>query len=183
MIKTLATLALCCGAFCAAQSPAPPFHSETASAPTRHFRLNFVLTYPDSVAGSRNQHASQTLSVDVPVQSNHPSAATIATLAGEDGRPETTLQQTLKCTDVHLTSTGLAAQVTLVADSVTRPTPASLSEPIHHALTFTRKVDVALKTPTTITNEMKLTSLKPGDEKLGVHPPPAPQITLTVTEL
>ena len=179
MIKIFATFALCCGGICAAQSPASPLPLDRSSS-ARHFRLSFVLTYPDAVTGSNPQTASQTLTVDVPVYNGHPGAAMVATLAGQDGKADPTLQQTLRCTGVHLTPNGLAAQVSLVADSVS---PASLSEPTHHAFTFSRNVDVALRTPTTITNEMKLTYLQPGDEKLGIHPPPAPQIILTITEL
>ncbi len=177
ILKTLATVTLCCGAICAAQST--PSAAPQTAATARYFRLSFLLTYPD--AHSEAQPESQTLTVDVPVADGHPGVAAMSTLTGEAGTSQNSRAQTLKCTDVHRTLTGLAVQITFLADSVTLSTGAA--EPRQGDLTFSRQVDVALRTPTTITNRLKLTYLKPGDEKLGTHPASAPQITLTVTEL
>jgi hypothetical protein len=89
------------------------------------------------------------------------------------------VQQTLRCTEVRLSPTGLAAKVAFSMDSVSsEPLPGS-DEPLHSQLTFERQIDVVLAKPTRITQEMHALPLSKGDNK----PPAPPQITVTATEI
>lgn len=144
----------------------------------RHYRLTFLLTYPDG------KQPSQSLVLDVPVlpgRAGMASLGTTATLADSD---EEHVHEDLTCTNVRKSAKGIAAQVDFTMDRVLPPLPNS-SEPVHRQLNFVQKFDVALDTPTRITQEMHRKPLKPGDETLMKALPEAeaPQISVTVTEI
>lgn len=102
--------------------------------------------------------------------------------SGLTEEPNSVVQETLQCTDVQKSATGLEAKVSFSMDSIGQPLPNS-SEPLHHNLTFNRQIDVELGKTTRITDEMHVKPLKPGDEAYTKTLPPAPQITVTAAAL
>ncbi len=68
--------------------------------------------------------------------------------AGLTGQLEGSVAEKIQCTEVRESAAGLAAKVTFAMDSVTMaPAPYS-SEPLHHNLSFDRKIDLVLGKPT-----------------------------------
>lgn len=169
-----AVLAMCAAGVCAAQTPVTT--AQPVGDHTKHFRLTFVLTYPEG------DQTPQSLVLDVPVLRDRPGMTGMSMASGSTGQTEGSITQTLQCTDVHESSTGLAAKVSFVAGSVS-PAPSGSTEPRHHQLTFERQIDVLLAKPTRITEQMHRTALKPGDEALAAQLPPAAQITVTAIEM
>ncbi|MFT4112338.1 hypothetical protein [Silvibacterium sp.] len=166
-----AVLAVLAASICTAL----PAQSQSAQAQPKHYRLTFVLSYPEG------KQAPQIFTLDVPVSPEHGGMAQSSTASGLTEEPQTVVQQTLQCMEVRESAKGVAANVSFTMDSVT-PAPTGSSEPRHHNLTFQRQVDVALNQPTRITNEMHIRPLKPGDP-VPKETAPAPQITLTATEI
>lgn len=170
---TAACFVLCAAGVCAAQTPAV-----TPSTPVsiKHFRLTFVLTYPQG-------QPAQSMVLDVPVAPDHPGMSGMTSAAGLTGQVDGSVQQSLQCTDVHQSETGLAAAVTFAMDSVTKAPPSYSAEPLHHNLSFDRKIDLVLGKPTRITGDMQIKPLRKGDEAIPSSLPAAPQITVTAVEL
>ena len=103
--------------------------------------------------------------------------------AGLAGQLEGSVAEKIQCTDVRESATGLAAKVTFAMDRVSKaPLPYS-AEPLHHNLTFDRKIDLVLGKPTRITEEMQIKPLREGDEAIPSRLPAAPQITVTAAEM
>ncbi len=149
-----------------------------ATTATKHYRLTFVLAYP-------NGQRPQSYSVDVPVAAGQPGIATITMASGSTASTQATAQQTIQCTDVHESPTGLAASVSIAMDSEpSAPLPGS-SEPIHHHLQFNKKFDVALDQPTRISEQMHFMKLNKGVATEAPMPSSAAptQIKVTATEL
>lgn len=151
-------------------------HAQFNVAPAKHYRLTFVLTYPEGT------QPSQTFVVDVPVSRDRAGMATSSMASGLTAEPNSVIQENLQCTDVQESATGLAAKVAFSMDSIGQPLPNS-SEPLHHNLTFNRQIDVELGKTTRITDEMHARPLKPGDEAYTKTLPPAPQITVMAVAL
>jgi hypothetical protein len=176
VIKIAAALfALCAAGVCAAQPPltTPP----TAPITPKHFRLTFVLTYP------QGQQPSQSFVLDVPVMRDRPGMSGMSSTAGLTGQVEGSIQQNLRCTDVHESATGLAAKVTFAMDSVAMEPAPNSAEPLHHQLTFDRKIDLLLGKPTKITEEMRMMPLRKGDDMPVNLSPGPPQITVTAVQM
>jgi hypothetical protein len=167
-----AFLALCAAGICAAQ----PAVTATPSAPTKHYRLTFVLTYP------QDQQPPQTFVLDIPVTRERPGTSEMSVNSGLTGQLEESVAEKIQCTDVQESATGLAAQVNFAMDSVTKAPPPYSNEPLHHNLSFDRKVDLVLGKPTQITNEMRPKPLRQGDEAVPGRLPAAPQITVTAVQ-
>ena len=163
----IAILALVTTGLSAAQSP----HTQP-----RHYRVTFVLTYPEG------KQASQTFTLDVPVSADRMGMAQSSTASILTGDPDTAVAVNLQCTDVHESATGLAARVAFSMDSTGQPMLGS-TEPRHRNLAFNRQIDVELGTPTRITEEMHMVPLRKGDPVNASAPVPAPQITVTVTKI
>lgn len=178
MIKIAAALlALCPAGICAAQ----PAVTATPSAPAKHYRLTFVLTYPQDQ--QNGQQPSQSFVLDIPVTRERPGTSEMSVNSGLTGQLEGSVAEKMQCTDVQESPTGLAAQVTFAMDSVTKaPLPYS-SEPLHHNLSFDRKIDLVLGKPTQITEEMQIRPLRKGDEAIPGGLPAAPQITVTAVAM
>jgi hypothetical protein len=169
MFKIAATfLTLCTAGFCAAQ---PAVH-----AGPKHFRLTFVLTYP------QGHQPSQSFVLDVPVTQERSGTSGLNVTAGLTGQTEGSIQESLQCTDVKESATGLAGKVTFSMDTLMEPAPNS-TEPRHRQLTFDRKVDLVLGKPTRITKEMRKIPLRKGDEALPNTLPLPPQITVTAIQM
>jgi hypothetical protein len=168
-------LMLCTAAASAAQDAMAPTHTSDHS--PKHFRLTFVLTYPQQA------QAGQSIVLDVPVSSDRPGTSSMTLAAGLTGQEEGSVEQNLQCTEVHESKTGLAAKVVFTMNRVLEPLPNS-TEPLHRQLTFDRQIDLPLDQPTLITQEMHIKPLGGGDPSPSNNTPPAPpQITVTVTKL
>ncbi len=174
MIRTGAILALCAAGVCAAQTTAT---APVAAAKAKHYRLTFVLAYPDS------KLPSQSFALDVPVVAGRSSVSSMTASGASTGQSEGSYRESLQCVDIHETETGLAAEVDFSMDSVPLEPLPGTTEPRHSQMVFERQFDVALGKPTLITNEMHRVPLKKGDEIYSNAMPPAPQITVTATEL
>jgi hypothetical protein len=142
----------------------------------KHFRLTFVLSYP------QGQQPSQSFVLDVPVMRDRSGMSGMSMAAGSTGEVVGSVQENLQCTDVQESATGLAAKVAFTMDSVLEPLPNS-TEPLHRQLTFNRQIDVALGKETRITNEMHVMPLGKADKASPNAPPAAPQISVTAIEL
>ena len=167
-------LSLYAAGACAAQSSAGT--APNGDAAPKHYRLTFILTYPQS------QQPSQSFVLDVPVAVGRPGVSILSAAEGPDGQIAGSVQKLIRCTDVHASANGLAAKVDFVIGSASAPLPGS-TEPVHHQMTFEKQIDVPLATPTRITNEMHMVSLRKGDPVPAATQPPAPQITVTAVEL
>jgi hypothetical protein len=165
-----ACFVLCAAGVCAAQTPA-------ATPSIKHFRLTFVLTYP------QGQQSAQSIVLDVPVAPDHPGTSGMTSAAGITGQVDGSVQQSLQCTDVHESETGLAAAVTFAMDSVAKDPPPYSAEPLHHNLSFDRKIDLVLGKPTRITGDMQIEPLRKGDEAIPNRLAAPPQITVTAVEM
>jgi hypothetical protein len=175
MSTRAAILALCAVGSCAAQT------STTATQPVqnavKHFRLIFVLSYPET------QQPSQSFALDIPVTKSRPGESIMGVAAGSSGQEEGRVRESLQCTNVHQSVTGLAAKVSFAMNSVSPEALPGSTEAVHHNLTFEQQIDVALGTPTLITRPMHRIPLKKGDEVYAKSLPEAPQITVTATEI
>ena len=172
MSKWCAAILILCGAgICLAQS-----NGLSKQAP-KHYRLTFVLTYP------QNQQPSQSFVLDVPVLADHPGMSGMSMASGPAGMVEGSMQENLQCTDVHASATGLAAKVNFVVDSVPSELLPGMTEPLHRHLVFERQIDVAIGKPTRITQEMHVQKLGKDTPPALATPPPAPQITVTAVEI
>ncbi len=160
-------LTLSSAAACAAQSP------QSNSIPAKHYRLTVVLANP------QNQESTQRFVFDVPVTPDHPGQAEMNLTSGRTGQAEIGPRQTLRCTDVHASPAGLAANISYTIDSVSpEPLPGSTEHMVSHFV-FEKEIDLPLASPTEITN---INSLKPLDGSQTPRPAPL-QITVTATEL
>lgn len=166
-----AVLVLCGVGACAAQTP----KSISSTGTVKHFRMTFVLSYPNT------QQPSQIFVLDVPVAPVRPGVAIMNIGAGPTGQVEGSFVRTIQCTDVHESATGLAANVSFTEDSVPLEDLQGASESRHRRLDFERKIDVALAKPTRITGELQVHRLGKGPVPQTL--PPAPQITLTAVEM
>ena len=172
MIKLgTALLTLCMTGFCAAQLPAA-----TAQTQARHYRLTFVLSY------GQGQQPSQTFVLDVPVTQDRAGMAGTSTVSGLSGDPAGNVQESLECTGVRESATGLSANVAFSMNSIAAPQTGS-REPRDRNLTFKRRVDLALGTPTRITEEMHVIPLGKDSAAYAAKLPAAPQITVTAVAL
>lgn len=168
-----ALITLCAIGICAQSSMAV---AQSAQTQPKHYRLTFVLSY------TQGKQPSQTIVLDVPVTHGRSGMAATTVLSGLAGEPEGNLQESLQCTDVQESATGLAAKVVFSVDSMGQPLPGS-EEPRHHNLTFNRQIDVALGTPTRITEELHVIPLGKTGAAYANTLPPAPQITVTAVEM
>lgn len=169
MLKSIlgVILALSAAGICAAQS------QQSGGMAAKHYRLTVVLANP------QNQDQSQRFVFDVPVTPDHPGQAEMNLASGPTGQAEMGPKQTLKCTAVHASKIGLAANVSYTMDSVSpEPMPGSTEHLVSHFV-FEKQVDLPLASPTEIT-DMK--SLRPIDGKRTPLAAPI-QITVTATEI
>ena len=166
-----ALLTLCMAGVCSAQ-----LSTATAQTQAKHYRLTFVLSY------GQGQQPSQTFVLDVPVTQDRAGMAGTSTVSGLTGDPAGNAQESLECTEVRESATGLAANVAFSMDSVVAPLPGS-AEPRHRNLTFRRQVDLVLGTPTRITEEMHVIPMGKGDAADSAKLPPAAQITVTAVAI
>ncbi len=167
-----ATLVLCTTAFCGAQSP-------STSTVGKHYRLTVVLANP------QNKAATQSFVFDVPVSADYSGQAEMNLSSGPADQAETAVRQTLRCTGIHVSQTGLAAKVSYTMDSVSpEPMTGSTEHLISHFV-FERQVDLPLAVATEVTDTKSLKPLQSlGDAQVKPVPRPAPlQITVTATEL
>jgi hypothetical protein len=176
MIKFgIAAFVLCTAGICAAQST--EMAMQPAQTTPKHFRLTFVLTYP------QGGQPSQSFVLDVPVMHDRSGMSSMSLAAGTTGQLAGSMQENLQCTDVHVSSTGLAAKIAFTMHSVSsEPLPDS-TEPLHRQLTFERQVDLVLGKPTPITEQMHVFPLGKENNLLPNTPPAAPQITVTAVEM
>lgn len=174
MLKIAAAFfVLCTAGVCAAQTAV----TATPSTSTKHYRLTFVLSYPQS------QQPSQSFVLDIPVTRERPGTSEMSVNSGLTGQLDGSVAQKMQCTDVRESATGVAAQVNFAMDSVTKAPPPYSSEPLHHNLTFDKKIDLVLGQPTRITDAMERKPLHPGDEALPSRLPAAPEITVTAVAM
>ncbi len=160
-------LTLLAAGACAAQSP----QSNTILA--KQYRLTVVLS------NLENQDLIQRFVFDVPVTPDYPGEAAMNLTSGLTGPAEIGSKQSLKCTDVHASPTGLATKFSYTMDSVSPESVPGSTEHLVSHFVFEKQVDLPLASPTEITD---VKALKPLDE--GHTPRPAPlQITVTATEL
>jgi len=167
-----ATLVLCAAGLCGAQSP-------STSTVAKHYRLAVVLANPQNAA------ATQSFVFDVPVSAGHSGQAEMNLTSGPADQAETAVRQTLKCTGVHASQSGVAAKVSYTMESVSpEPMPGSSEHLVSHFV-FEKEVDLPLAVATEITDTKSLKPLQPlGDVHGEPTPRPAPlQITVTATEL
>ena len=170
MIKSFALLcALGAAVVCSAQS------SSTTETTIKHFRLSF------SISNQGSSQPSQSFTIDVPVAPGHPGSSAISFTSGlGSASPEVSSWQ---CSDVHESATGLAIKVAMTSDGEAPAIPGVVSARHRHGA-FQRSVDLVLNKPTVITKEMHVIPLGNTDPKLAAAVVgPAPQITVTATEL
>jgi hypothetical protein len=139
----------------------------------KHYRLTVVLSNP------QNQESSQRFVLDVPVMPDRPGQAEMNLTTGATGHAETGPKQTLRCTDVHASETGLAANVSYTVDSVSPEPIAGSTEHLISHFVFEKQIDLPLASPTEITD---VKALKPIDGSQTPRPAPL-QITVTATAL
>lgn len=156
---------------CVAQSP-----STASENGAKHYYLTIVLT------GAQGEAASQSFSLDVPVAPGHSGTAKVSTASGMSGAPQTAVQYTLECSNVHASATGLAMDIAMTSDREA-PAVAGLSARHQHG-EFQRKVDLVLGRATVVTNQMHVIPLGKTDPATAAATlPPAPQVTVTAVEL
>ena len=177
----VALFALCSAGICAAQPAVTT--TQIPQTPTKHFRLTFVLTYAQKQAQKQVQQASQVFVLDVPVMPDHPGISGMNLASGSVGQLEGSVQQSLQCTDVRESATGLAANIYYTADSISNKRIPGLTEPVHNRAAFQQQVNLELGKPTQITGELHRVPLSKGDALPPDTPSSAPQITVTATEL
>jgi hypothetical protein len=177
---SIAVFALCAAGICAAQPAITA--TQTPQTSTKHFRLTFVLTYPQQDQ-KQAQQASQVFVLDVPVMPDHPGMSGMNLASGSVGQSEGSVQQSLQCSNVRESATGLAANVSFAMDSVPSKRIPGTTEPVHSRAAFQRQVDLELGKPMQITGELHRVPLRKGDPIPSDTPSSAPQITLTATEL
>jgi hypothetical protein len=176
MIKICAAVfALCAGGIWMAQ-PSMAVAQSAQSAP-KHYRLTFVLTYPEG------KQPSQSLVLDVPVSAERAGISGMNLATGLTGQVEGSVQESLQCTEVKESATGLAVKVAFTMDSVTTDPLLSATEPVHHQMNFDRSIDLILGKPTRITEEMQRRVLGKTDPAVANALPAAPQITVTAVAM
>jgi hypothetical protein len=165
-----AALMVCTAGMCAA----PHAIAQTQHQVTQltRYRLTFTISDP------QQHNAPQSFVLDVPVSPDHPGTSSLSVSTGLTGQEEGSVEQTLQCTDVHASATGLAAKVAFTMHTVLHPLPNS-NEPLHRQMNFDRSVDLSLGKPTRLTGDGHVKPLKPSD----LSSPAPPQITVMVTKL
>ncbi len=101
-------------------------------------------------------------------------------VSGLAGQSTGSVEESLQCTEVRESATGLAAKIVFAMHT---QVDENLSEPIHHQLNFNREIDVALGSPTRITEEMHHIPLGKSSEAYANALPAAPAITVTAEKL
>jgi hypothetical protein len=174
MIKFgIAVFVLCTARVSAAQST--EMATQPAQTTPKHFRLTFVLTYPQ---GGQPQ---QSFVLDVPVTHERSGTSSMSLAAG----PTVQLKEVCRKTSsvptcmIHRQVSQPRWPSACIACRQNRcPIP-----PLHHQLTFERQVDLALGEPTPITEQMHAIPLRKENKSLPNTPPAAPQITVTAVEM
>ncbi len=99
--------------------------------------------------------------------------------SGPTGEHENGAKQTLKCTDVHASKTGLAARVSYTMESVSPESMPGSTEHLVSRFVFEKQIELPLASPTEITDVRSLNPINGSGT-----PRPAPlRITVTATEL
>lgn len=176
----VALFALCSAGICAAQPAVTT--TQAPQTPAKHFRLTFVLTYPQKDQ-KQMQQASQVFVLDVPVRPDHPGISGMNLASGSVGQLEGTVQQSLQCTDVRESANSLEANISFSMDSISDKHIPGMSEPVHNRAVFQRQINLELGKPTQITGELHKIPLSKGGAIPPDTPSSAPQITVTATEL
>lgn len=173
MIKAgVISLTLGIAAICSAQTSTP--RSPSMQPAQRHVRLTFVLTYPQGT------QPSQTFALDVPVSGEAPGTASMILFSSPEGQPQNAVEESLRCSDVRFTPTGVAASVEFTTSSISGSLTGS-TEPVHHRLMFNKKFEVAFGKATPITQPMRLISLHNGNQTDARIVPASPNISVTAT--
>lgn len=155
-----------------AQSPA-----QASGSATTHYRLMFVIDSGQGEAGK------QSFMLDVPAVPGKMGAASVSLLSGSKGDPQSVVQQTVECTDVHPTATGLALHVAMQSDREAPAIPGLVSARHSHG-EFQRTVDLEIGKPTVVTQEMHYRVLGNTDPALAAKlRQPSPTITVTAEAL
>ncbi len=158
-------------AVCVAQTP-----STVSEKAVKHYRLTFVIT------DAQGKSVPQSFLLDVPVAPGRTGISKISMVSGMNGDAQTIVQQTLECSNVHSSATGLAMDIAMESDREA-PAVAGVSARHQHGV-FQRKVDLVLGKPTVVTNQMHVIPLGKMDPATAAAIlPPAPQITVTAVEL
>ena len=147
--------------------------AQSAQPAPKYYRLTFVLTYPGG-------QPSQSLAVDVPVTTARPGTSSINMVTGS-GQGEGSVSESIRCTEVRESPTGLAAAVAFTMEQVTTGAAAHLDEPLHRQVTVNRHLDLVLgkATPIIDTSKLKLLPQMAGEESSDNKTPAPPEITVT----
>ena len=166
-----ALLAIASASFASAQAPVG------SSAETKHYRLTVVVSL------GQVSPVEQSFTLDVPVGPKGNGAARVTLVSGDVGDSRSLVQQTFQCSNVHASATGLHINMAMQSDREAPALPGVISSRHQHA-EFQRQLDLALGTPTVVTNEMVLTPLGDTDPALAARiAPPAPRITVTAVAM
>jgi hypothetical protein len=148
-----------------------------SSAAVRHYRLTFVVDSGQGEAGK------QSFMLDVPVVSGKTGAARASLISGSDGDANSVVQQLFECSNVRLSSTGLALNIAMQSDREAPAIPGLVSARHQHGA-FQRAVDLEFGKPTLVTQEMHFRVLGNTDPQLAAKlKQPAPTITVTAEAL
>jgi hypothetical protein len=121
--------------------------------------------------------------LDVPVSAERAGMSGLTLATGLARQVEGSVQESIQCSDVRESATGLAAKVAFTINSVTSEPLISSTEPIHHQLNFERSIDIVVGKPTRISEEMQRRVLGKTDPSFANALPIAPQITVTAVEM
>ena len=147
-----------------------------ATAEAKHYRLNVVVSLV------RDSTTDQSFTLDVPVGPKGNGAAKISLISGDSSDASSLVQQTLECSDVHASATGLHINMAMQSDREAAAIPGIVSSRHQHG-DFQRQLDIALGTPTVVTNEMVLTPLGDTDPALAAKLAPRLKITITAVAI
>ena len=129
-----------------------------------------------------SQASPQRFVFDVPVKPDQPGTAEMSLRSGPTGNPDSDVQQSLKCIDVHASPIGLAATVSYKMVSVSpEPMPGS-TEHLISQFVFEKQIDVPLAVTTEITEVKALKPLGGTQGELSRKAAPL-KISVTATEL
>lgn len=143
----------------------------------KHYRLTFVVTT------GQNSAVEQSFTLDVPVSPGGSGAAKIDLVSGSTGDAQSLIQQSLECSGVHPSATGLHVDIAMQSDREA-PAVVGVVSARHQHGEFQRKVDLELGKPTVVTNEMHAIPLGDTDPALAAAlAPPAPKITVTAVAI
>ena len=143
----------------------------------KHYRLTVVVSL------GQVSPVEQSFTLDVPVGPKGNGAAKISLVSGDTNDASSVVQQTLECSDVHVSATGLHINMAMQSDREAPAIPGVVSSRHQHG-DFNRQLDIALGTPTVVTSEMVLTPLGDTDPALAAKlAPPAPKITITAVAI